>query len=82
MYASFLVPYISTPSRVTPLSKTLIDNIFSYDIEDGIILGNGNIVTTISDHYARFLLLQKLNNKIRQKVKYIIKISKNSIKIT
>ena len=63
MYASFLVPYISTPSRVTPLSKTLIDNIFSYDIEDGIILGNGNIVTTISDHYARFLLLQKLNNK-------------------
>ena len=63
MYASFLVPYISTPSRVTPLSKTLIDNIFSYDIEDGIILGNGNIVTTISDHYARFFLLQKLNNK-------------------
>ena len=61
MYASFLLPYISTPSRVTPRSKTLIDNIFSNNIEDGSI--SGNIVTTISDHYAQFLLLQNLNNK-------------------
>ena len=61
MYASFLLPYISTPSRVTPRSKTLIDNIFSNIIEDGGI--SGNIVTTISDHYAQFLLLQNLNNK-------------------
>ena len=61
MYASFLLPFISTPSRVTPRSKTLIDNIFSNNIEDGSI--SGNIVTTISDHYAQFLLLQNLNNK-------------------
>ena len=28
IYASFLLSYISTTSRVTPRSKTLIDNIF------------------------------------------------------
>ena len=39
----------------------LIDNIFSNDIEDGS--KSGNFVTTISDHYAQFLLLRKLNNK-------------------
>ena len=60
-YASFLLPYISAPSHVTPRSKRLIDNIFSNNIEDGSI--SGNIVTTISDHYAQFLLLQNLNNK-------------------
>ena len=61
IYASFLLPYISTPSQVTPRSKTLIDNTFSNDIEDGSI--SGIIVTTIFDHYAQFLLLQNLNNK-------------------
>ena len=61
LYASFLLPYISTPYRVMPRSKTLIDNIFSNNIEDGSI--SGNIVTTISDDYVQFLLLQNLNNK-------------------
>ena len=61
MYASFLLPYISTPSRVTPHSKTLIDNIFSNTIEDRSI--SGNLVTTISDHYGQFLLMKNLNNK-------------------
>ena len=37
MYANFLLPYISAPSRVTPHSKTLNDNIFSNMIEDGSI---------------------------------------------
>ena len=56
MYAGFLLPYISTPSRVTPHSKILNDNIFSNNIEDSSI--QGNIVITISDHYAQFLLQQ------------------------
>ena len=37
----------------------LIDNIFSNNIEDGS--KSGNVVTTISDHYAQFL--QNSNNK-------------------
>ena len=58
MYASFLLPYINTPSRVIPHSthsKTLIDNIFSNMIEDSSV--SGNLVTTISDHYGEFLLM-------------------------
>ena len=61
MYASFLLPYISTPPPLTPHSKTLTDYIFSNNIKDASILGN--IVTTISDHYAQFLLMQNLSNK-------------------
>ena len=61
MYASFLLPYINTPSRLTPHSKTVIDNIFSNTIEDSSI--SGNLVTTISDHYSQFLLMKNLNNK-------------------
>ena len=33
MYATFLLPYISTPFRDTPRFKTLIDNIFSNNID-------------------------------------------------
>ena len=51
LYASFLLPYISTPSRVTPHSKILIDNIFSENMEDGSI--SGNIAAAISDYYAQ-----------------------------
>ena len=61
MYANFLLPYISTPSRVTPHSKTLIDNIFSNTIEDSSI--SGNLVTAISDHYGQFLLMKNLSNQ-------------------
>ena len=61
MYASFLLPYIGTPSGITPHSKTLTDNVFSNNIKDGKI--SGNIATTIYDCYAPFLLLQNLNNK-------------------
>ena len=56
MYENFLLPYISSPTRVTPRSQTLIDNIFSNIIEDEII--SGNITTTISDHYAQFTLFK------------------------
>ena len=66
MYASFLLPYISAPSRVTPHSKTLNDNIFSNMIEDGSI--SGNFVTVISDHYDQFLLMKNLNNKKKKKI--------------
>ena len=63
LYTNFLLPYASTPSRVKTHSRTLIDNIFSNNIEDGLI--SGNIISTISDHYAQFLLMK--NMKIKQK---------------
>lgn len=49
-FADFLLPYTSAPLKVTTHTKTLIDKIFSNMIEDDSI--SGNLVTTISDHYA------------------------------
>ena len=43
--------------------RTLIDKIFSNNIEDGPV--SGNIISTISDHYAQFLLMK--NMKIKEK---------------
>ena len=67
MYTNFFLPYISTPTHVTTHSKMLIDNIFSNNTEDGLI--SENITTTITDHYAQFLLkkdikLQQNNQKL------------------
>ena len=43
---------ISLPSRITPKSATLIDNIFSTDI--GFDVSSGLILTSISDHFPVF----------------------------
>ena len=59
---NLLLPYIISPTRVTPRSQTLIDNIFPNIIEKGII--SGNITTTISDHYMQFVLFK---NKTKSK---------------
>ena len=52
-----LLPYITLPTRITDTSQTLIDNIFlsphSYKSF------SGNLLTGISDHLARFVLLEK-----------------------
>ena len=63
LYTNFLLPYISTPSCVTLYSRILIDNIFSNNTEDGLV--SKNTISTISDHYAQFLLMK--NMKIKQK---------------
>ena len=62
MYKNLLLPYIISPTRVTPRSQTLIDNIFSNIIEKDII--SGNITTIISDHYMQFVLFK---NKTKSK---------------
>ena len=69
MYENFLLPYISSPTRVTPRMQTLTDNIFSNIMQHEII--SGNITTTISDHYAQFTLFK--NKTKSQKKKNIAK---------
>ena len=54
MYSSSLVPQITTHTHLSPRSKTLIDNIFTTDNSEDAI--SGNILTTISDHLAQFIL--------------------------
>ena len=64
MYSSFLLPYISSPTCTK--SRTLIDNIFSNNTSDDTL--SGNITTTLSDHYAQFLLIKNISpNKKRKK---------------
>ena len=65
MYENFLLPYISSPTKVTPRSQSLIDNIFSNIIEDEII--SGNITTTISDHYAQFTLFKNKTKSLKNR---------------
>ena len=54
MYSSSLLPRITSPTRISTKSKTLIGNIFSTDSPEESI--SGNIITSISDHLAQFLL--------------------------
>ena len=66
MHSSFFLPYISSPSRLTTQSQTLIDNIFSNNIEENI--NSGNLTSTISDHYAQFLLFENTNSPNKDSV--------------
>ena len=54
IYSCSLIPYITSPTRVTPRSKTFIDNILSTDAANEVI--TGKILTTFSNHLAQFLL--------------------------
>ena len=66
MYTKFLLPYITSPSRVTPRSQTLIDNFFSNIIEEGS--NSANLTTKISDHFVQFMLFKsKKTNKCNSK---------------
>ena len=54
--SNLFVPHIIHPTRITPTSKTLIDNIFSNssNYEEGI---SGNLTVSLSDHLAQFLII-------------------------
>ena len=54
IYTSSLLPHITSPTGVSPKSKPLTDNIFSTDTNEEVT--SGNILTSISDHLAQFLL--------------------------
>ena len=75
-----LVPHIIFPTRVTPNSKTLIDNIFSNSLNytQGI---SGNITSTISDHFAQFLIIPMDLNFIPRKTTQFKRNTKNFDKI-
>ena len=50
----FLVPHITLPTRITSGSATLIDNIFSNNLDiSGAV--SGNLTVSISDHLPQFL---------------------------
>ena len=55
IYSSYLIPHITSPTRLTSSSHTLIDNMISNVIIEDTI--SGNIMNTISDHLGQFLIL-------------------------
>ena len=54
MYLSSLLPQITSPTRISTKSKTLIENTFSTDSSEEPT--SGYINTSASDHLAQFLL--------------------------
>ena len=51
-----LTPTIDKPTRVHQNSATLIDNIFTNEVEENII--SGNLISDVSDHFAQFCISQ------------------------
>ena len=56
MYSSLLLPHIFSPTRTTSSSSaTLIENVFTNNYNSSF--GSGNLVNTLSDHHAQFLIM-------------------------
>ena len=53
------MPLINLPTRITPSTKTLIDNIFYNEFSPDII--SGNLTVGISDHIPQFSLIPNKN---------------------
>ena len=58
LYANFLLPYISTLSRVTTHSIILIDTIFPQNIKYAII--SVDVICSIGDQYGQYLLTKDI----------------------
>ena len=80
IYTSSLYPTINTPTQITATSKNLINNIFYNDFTKKIAAGN--IVTSISDHLNKFLIIQKqttnFENNSKKEVPKIRKFDKEN----
>ena len=54
MFSNSFIPLINKPTRITPKSATLIDNIFANKYENEHRYMTGILTTDISDHYPIF----------------------------
>ena len=64
IFSNVFLPLITKPTRITPTSATLIDNIYSNNLPGEYTQMQGMIYTDISDHLPIFLLT-KLNNNTK-----------------
>ena len=58
MVSHYLLPHILHPTRVTDHSATIIDNIFSNNVESDTV--GGNISCQITDHFPQFLTVKNM----------------------
>ena len=61
MFSRLFVLLITRPTRLTSHTATLIDNIFTNNIDD--IATSGLLITDISDHLPVFLLVHSAQSK-------------------
>ena len=54
MFSNSFIPLINKPTRITPKSATVIDNIFANEYENEHRYMTGILTTDISDHYPIF----------------------------
>ena len=59
MMSNHMIPTITVPTKINPKKNTVIDNIFTNQINPDII--SGNIALAISDHLPSFLVIPRDN---------------------
>ena len=74
--SNMFIPHIIHPTRMTPNSKTLIDNIFSNSL-NFVDCKSGNLTLSLSDHLAQFLLIPTEFNYDNKKEKIYKRDTKN-----
>ncbi len=75
MYSNSLFPVITKPSRITIDTATLIDNIFTNEINYEIV--GGLLINDISDHLPVFAIFQNFfGTKTKQKT-YTFEMTRN-----
>ena len=52
-------PIVLQPTRVTEHTATVIDNIFSNNLQDDIL--SDNVLLTLSDHFAQMVSVNRTN---------------------
>lgn len=55
MHSISLIPKITRPTRIAVHSATLLDNVFTNDLENGLLIND------ISDHLPAFILIRPMN---------------------
>ena len=65
MMSHHFLPTITIPTKINPVKNTVIDNIFTNDINQDVM--SGNFSMTVSDHLPSFLIVPKLNQCHRPK---------------
>ena len=63
-----IFPMILLPTRVTDHSATIVDNIFTNNLDKSLI--SGNIITDFSDHYSQFISIQNQTFDLKSMIIY------------
>ena len=76
MMTKLILPSITIPTRINPVTNSLIDNIFTNNINPD--LKSGNLTIGISDHLPSFMIVPKKNqNHLPKKHNYYKRDTKN-----